>query len=82
MPQETVVVEVKSAWGSKIIWTQVVGVLAMVGTVFGFDVPPEMQSEIVVGIGAIQGIITLVLKTWFTSTVTPSSVPTTTVVMK
>lgn len=72
---ETVVVEVKSAWGSKIIWTQIIGVLAMAATLFGFDIPPDMQGEIVGGIGALQGIVTLILKKWFTSTVTPSSVP-------
>lgn len=68
-----VVVAVKSAWFSKINWTQAVGVLAGVVTLFGFDIPPETQAQILAGILAVQGAMTWIIKTWFTSTVAPSS---------
>jgi hypothetical protein len=70
---QTVEVGVKSAWLSKINWTQTVGVLASVLVVFGIDIPVETQLAIV---GLIQGVVALVtwgLKTFGTTTVTPSS---------
>lgn len=70
-----IVVPIKSAWLSKINWTQAISMLAMVGTVFGLDLPPQTQADIVVAIGLAQGVMTWVFKTFFTNTVTPSSVP-------
>lgn len=67
-------VTVKSAWSSKINWTQGVALLAMLGTFFGFDLDTETQGEILAGIIGVQAAVTWVLKTWFTSTVTPDSV--------
>lgn len=70
---DTVTVDVKSAWLSKINWTQAIGVLASVLTVFGFNLPPETQIAIV---GAIQGVVALVtwaLKTFAKPSVTPSA---------
>lgn len=76
-----VVVPVKSAWYSKINWTQAVGMLAMLGTAFGgFDITPETQVEIVTAIGLAQGAITYILKTFFTNTVTPAAIPPGTVI--
>lgn len=73
MATETAVVDVKSAWASKINWTQAVAVIASVLVLFGIDVPPEAQAQIVVAITSVSGIVTWVLKTWFTTSVTPSS---------
>lgn len=71
-----VVVETKSIWFSKIFWTQIIGIAAMALSVFGgFEIAPQTQLEIVSGIVAAQGAVTMLLKTFFTSTVTPSSVP-------
>lgn len=70
-----VVVPVKSIWSSKIMWTQVVGIACMAATLFGVDIPAELQLQIVSGIVAAQGVITVILKTFFTNTVTPSSIP-------
>ncbi len=70
---ETVVVDVKSAWLSKINWTQAIGVLASIAAVFGFNLPPETQIAL---IGAIQGIVAVItwaLKTFAKPTVTPSA---------
>ena len=73
---EIVRVETKSAWLSKINWTQAVGLAASVlvfATGGKIDIPLEQQTEIVLAIQAIQGLATWVLKTWWTPTVTPAS---------
>ena len=70
----TVNVPVKPWYESKINWTQAIGVVASVATLFGFTVPPELIPQVVAGIVAVQGLLTFVFKTWFTSTVTPASV--------
>lgn len=70
-----VYVEVKSAWASKINWTQAIAMVAMLGTAFNlFELTPDMQATILSGIIAIQATVTWVLKTFFSPTVTPASV--------
>ncbi len=59
--------ETKSWWESKINWTQVLGVVASVLTVFGFVVPPELIPAVVALITALQGLMTIVFRTWFTT---------------
>jgi hypothetical protein len=70
---ESVTVDVKSAWLSKINWTQAIGVVASVAAVFGFDMPPAMQLQVVAAIQGIVAVVTWALKTFATTTVTPSS---------
>ena len=73
---EVVRIETKSAWLSKINWTQLLAVSAstlVLVTGGKVDIPPEVQAQIVVGIGVVQGVVTWVLKTWFTPTITPAS---------
>jgi hypothetical protein len=36
-------------------------------------VPPEVQAQIVTGIGAITAVTTWVLRTWFTTSLTKAS---------
>jgi hypothetical protein len=72
----TVNVDVVSAWYSKINWTQAVAagaslLTATSGGQVGLDA--NQQLSIVTGITLVQGLVTWVFKTWFTSTVTPSS---------
>lgn len=55
-----------SAWASKINWTQVLGVLAMIATALGKTVPPDLIPATVAWIGAGQAVLTIVLRTWFT----------------
>lgn len=55
------------AIASKINWTQVISVVAMVAAMFGFDFPPETQAAIVAAIVAIQGVLTIIFRTWFTA---------------
>jgi hypothetical protein len=69
-------VDVKPSWTSKINWTQAVGVGASVLVLLTggkINIPAEVQAEIVIGIQAAQGIVTFVLKTWFTKTITAES---------
>jgi hypothetical protein len=68
-----VTVGVQSAWFSKINWTQAVAVLAMIATVFGFNLDSATQVAIVSAIVSVQAVVTWVIKTFFTTTVTPSS---------
>jgi hypothetical protein len=80
-------VDVASAWGSKINWTQAVSGFAMVltfatGGKLGMTI--DQQAAVVTTIGVFTNIATWVMKTWFTKTITPASaaapeVPTATV---
>lgn len=65
-------VAIKSAWWSKINWTQAVAMLATVGVLFGLDIPADQQAKVVATIQAVSGLATVVLRTWFTSSVTPA----------
>lgn len=71
---DTVVVPVKSAWLSKINWTQAVGVLASILVVFGVDLPADTQLSIVAGIQGAQAAVTWILRTFFTKAITPANV--------
>lgn len=73
---ETAVVNVKSAWAGKVNWTQFVGGTAMLLTFVSggkFNLSAGDQASIITVIGLVQGAVTWVLKTWFTSDVHPSS---------
>jgi hypothetical protein len=73
---EIVRVETKSAWLSKINWTQAVGLTASVlvfATGGKIDIPLEQQTEVVLAIQALQGLVTWALKTWWTPTITPAA---------
>lgn len=72
-----VIVPVKSAWTSKINWTQAVQAVAMVLTLVSggkFNLTGEEQAAIITVIGIAGNVFTVVLKTFYTSTVTPSSI--------
>lgn len=73
----SVMVPTKSAWLSKINWTQGVSSLAMVLTLVSggkLNLTADQQTAIIVTIGVVGDIATWVIKTWFTPTVTPASV--------
>jgi hypothetical protein len=74
--QDVAVVDVKSAWASKINATNVAAILAMLGTIlpiFGLEFSPETQRDILAGVIAIAGVGTVIFKTFFTKTITASS---------
>ena len=66
------VVETKSAWLSKTVWTQIISFAAMVLTLIGIDMPMETQVHIMAAIVAGTNVVTWIMRTWFTNTVTPS----------
>jgi hypothetical protein len=75
-PPTTAVVNVTSGWWSKINWTQAVGfICTMLAIVVGhgFEVSADGQLAIVAAIQAVQAVVTVILKTYFTTTVTTSS---------
>lgn len=72
---KTVRVEYKSAFLSKINWAQLVAMLAMLFTYFGIDLDAGTQAAVLAGITGISTLITWVMRTFFTTTVTPSSMP-------
>jgi hypothetical protein len=63
---------IQSAWLSKINWTQAIAFAAMLLTMFGVELPPEVQAQILAGITAISAVVTWAFRTFFTSTVTPA----------
>jgi hypothetical protein len=81
MPDPTLTtarVDIKSAWASKINWTQGVAAFAMILTLVSggkFEITADQQVDIVVTIGVVCNVATWVIKTWFTPTVTPASLP-------
>jgi hypothetical protein len=67
-------VPVKSAWLSKINWTQLAGPAVSLLALFGIkDVTPEQMGAIIVGIQTLQSVLTGIIKTFYTGTITPSS---------
>ncbi len=71
--KETINVEVKSAWLSKINWTQGIALAATVLSVFGLDLDPHTQVAVVSTITGIATVVTWFLRTFRTKTVTPSA---------
>ncbi len=67
------VVETKSGWASKINWTQFASIAATLLAWVGLDLTAEQLVAVITGIQAVQSIGTIILKTWFTKTVTAAS---------
>ncbi len=75
------IVPVESGWFSKINWTQVVQAAAtvlVIATGGKLNITPEQQLQIVGAIVVVGNLATIIMKTYFTSTVTPQSVTATT----
>ncbi len=73
---DVAVVNVQSAWFSKINWTQVVQALAtvlVIATGGKLDLTPDQQLQIVGGIVVVGNLATVIMKTYFTNTITPQS---------
>lgn len=71
----SVVVDVKSGWLSKVNWTQAIGVVASVAVVLTggkVNIDLATQGEIVVGIQSIVAVATWALRTFGKPTATPA----------
>ena len=69
-------VEVRSAWLSKINWTQVIGIGSSIAVAAGCakcEVPAEVITAAVLAIQGVQAVATWVFRTWFNGTVPPGS---------
>lgn len=66
--------EVKSSLASKINWTQAIAMLAMVASVFGLDLDQAQLAKVLEGIIAANALVTVVMRTFFTTQLTKASV--------
>lgn len=67
------VVDVKSAWLSKINIVAIVTAIVTLATAFGLDIPEETKVQILSIAGVLGPILIGVLRTYFTTTLTPAS---------
>lgn len=75
IPATSVNVPVESAVSSKTNWTQFIGVGASLLTILSngkLNLTPDQLLAAVAGFQAVQGIVSVVLKTYFTGSVTPA----------
>jgi len=70
----TAVVDVKSPWKSKINWISLIGAIGAIGAVFGFDIGGEDQAQIVALISAVESVVVIITRTFFSSSVIRNSV--------
>lgn len=68
------VAPVKSPAASAINWTQIIAIIASVLVLFGINIPLDTQLAFVALIQAAQSVLTFVLRTWFSPSVTTTSV--------
>lgn len=69
------IVPVKSAWRSKINWAQVAGPVASLVTAFLFPLTADQIVAVVLGFQTLQSAATWALRTFWTTSVTPASLP-------
>lgn len=62
----TEVATINKPAASKINWTQFVGAASSLLAYFGIDLPPELQTQIILAIGIVTQGLTWVFRTWFT----------------
>jgi uncharacterized protein (TIGR02594 family) len=67
------VVPVEAASKSKTIWLQAAGVVASMAAFFGLDIPADDLAAVIGGIQAAVAVGTVVLRKWFTRSVTPAA---------
>lgn len=72
-PMDSILANVKSAWLSKLNWTMAAGLLFNLFSFFGLQVPSDVKEAIfVVGNGVVL-IVAWIIRTWFTTSITPAS---------
>jgi hypothetical protein len=57
----------KNWWESKINWVSVLGVAAQIANYMGWIVPPDLVEQTAVLLGAAQTVLTVIMRTWFTT---------------
>lgn len=68
-------VPVKSAWASKVNWAQGVSALATCATalIAAANLPAEQAAALTAAVAGVGQLATIIIKTFFTTTITPSS---------
>lgn len=67
-------VPVKSAWYSKINWTQAGAAATALIVAFGIDIPEEQKANVLGVLTVGQGILTWIFRTWYNGSVSPGSI--------
>jgi hypothetical protein len=62
---ETVKAPVKSAQGSTINWTNIVGPIVSLAAWAGLNVSPELLVQLIIGVQSAVSLYTIVKGTWF-----------------
>lgn len=65
--------ETKSAWASRINWTAAISALLTLLAAFGLPISEEMKVQIMALVGTLSPIAVILLKTFFTTTITPAA---------
>jgi len=68
-------VQTRSAFLSKVNWTQVGAAAMMIITTNALGFDDATQVKVMAATTLAQSILTVVFKTWFTNTVAPQSLP-------
>jgi hypothetical protein len=72
-PNPVVVAPTQSSWFSKINWTIAVTFIVNVLTFLGFVVPAELESAALLAINSVIGLAVIIMRTWFTKSITTAS---------
>jgi peptidoglycan hydrolase-like protein with peptidoglycan-binding domain len=72
-PMDTVLANVKSAWLSKLNWTLAAGALFNLFAFFGLQIPSDVKDAVVMIGNGLVIVVAFVIKTWFTTSITPAS---------
>lgn len=70
-----ITVPVKSAWASKVNWTQAISAVATCATalIAAANLPAAQAAALTAMVAGIGQFATVIFKTWFTTSVTPAS---------
>lgn len=68
-------VDVKSAWASKVNWAQGVAAAATFATalIAAANLPAAQAAELTAAVAGIGQLATIIIRTFFTTSITPSS---------
>ena len=70
---DKVLVNTKSAWFSKINWTAIGSAILTLITTNALGLDPVTQVKVLSATQLVQSVATVVFRTWFNNTVTPTS---------
>ena len=81
-PPTPAIVPVKKWWESKTNWAQFISLAAALLSVWGFELPSDVQVKVMEVIIGVQALVTWVLNTFFRAAVIEQSVASAPVVMQ